>query len=337
MNGFARCGKNDLGQAVWLSTMSQSLVLPENSRLDFGFSVGICAADSAANLGRLLELIESETYPPCFTLEKIVAVASGCDPDAMIHVRELAYRDGRFLLIEEPTRRGKSAAINQIIENFDGHFLVLVNSDALPEPGAIYSLLQEIVEDENTGMVSASPIVAREAGITSRVVQLMWDTHNECLIRLSDNERNRCCDELIVIRSEALRKLPPDTVNDGAYLAGNAYQAGYSVKFCEFARVKIDAPRSFVDLIRQRRRIVYGHVQIWKSVGESPRTLESMLVGDPLLSLSILIHTLAKSPRLVLALPVAMIGEAVSIILAICDNLTSTKKHITWDRFGSRS
>ncbi|MGA2790440.1 MAG: glycosyltransferase family 2 protein [Candidatus Bathyarchaeia archaeon] len=318
--------------------MSRSVVLPEKIRLDVGFSIGICAADSAANLGRLLELIENETYPSAFTLEKVVLIASGCDPEAMTHVRELADRDGRFLLIEEPTRRGKSAAINQIIENFNGRFLVLVNSDALPESGAISSLLQEIVEDKDIGMVSASPIVAGKPGITSSVLQLMWGTHNECLIRLSDNERNNhCCDELLVVRSEALRKLPPDTVNDGAYLAGNAYQAGYSVKFCELARVKIDVPGSFIDLIRQRRRIVYGHVQIWKSVGESPRTLESMLLGNPLLSLSILIHTLAKSPRLVLALPVALIGEAVSIILAIGDNLSSTKKHTTWDRFGSRS
>jgi len=318
--------------------MSQSIVTAENIRLDMGFSIGICAADSAANLGKLLGLIESETYPLGFSLERVVLVASGCDPEAMTYVRELADRDGRFLIIEEPTRRGKSAAINQIIENFDGHFLVLVNSDALPESGAISALLREIGEDKDIGLVSASPIVAGKPGITSRVLQLMWDTHNECLIRLSDSERNNhCCDELVVVRAEALRKLPPDTVNDGAYLAGNAYRAGYSVKFCEVARVKIDVPRSFIDLICQRRRIVYGHVQIWKSVGESPRTLESMLVGDPLLSLSILIHTLAKSPRLVLALPVALIGEAVSIVLAMCDNLTSTKKHTTWDRFGSRS
>jgi glycosyltransferase involved in cell wall biosynthesis len=111
--------------------MNQSVVLSENARLDVGFSIGICAAYSAANLESLLGLIESEACPPGFTLEKVVLVASGCDPEAMIHVRELADRDGRFLLIEEPIRRGKSAAINEIIENFEGHFLILVNSDAL--------------------------------------------------------------------------------------------------------------------------------------------------------------------------------------------------------------
>ncbi len=319
-------------------TMSQTVILPEKSVAETGFSIGICAADSAANLDRLLAVIASETHPPGFTLKKVVLVASGCEPESMVSVRELAHRDQRFVLIEEPTRRGKSAAINQVIENFDGHFLVLVNSDALPEPGAISKLLSVIAEDTNVGMVSASPAVGNKTGITSSVLQLMWATHNECLLTLSDSDRNNhCCDELIVIRADALRKLPADTVNDGAYLAGSAYQAGYSIKFCEAARVRIDVPLSFTDLIRQRRRIVYGHVQIWKSVGESPRTLESMLLNNPLLSLSILIRTLAKSPKLVLALPLAVIGEAVSITFAMYDNLTSSKKHTTWDRFGSRS
>ncbi len=319
-------------------TMIQSVVVPKSTDLETGFSIGICAADSATNLDRLLGLVESESYPAGLALRRVVLVASGCDPKAVVFARELADRDERFVLIEESTRKGKSAAINQIIESFEGEFLVLVNSDALPEPGAISKLLREMAQDKDVGMVSASPIIADRGGITGDVLQLIWGVHNECLLRLNAGKRNNhCCDELTVVRSDALRKLPADTVNDGAYLAGNAYQAGYSIKFCEGARVKIDVPRSFVELVRQRRRIVFGHFQIWKSVGESPRTMESMLVGKPLLSLGILVRTLARSPRLVVALPLALAGEAVSIILAMCDNLASTKRHTLWDRFGSRS
>lgn len=313
-------------------------MIPKAIALESGFSIGICAADSAANLDRLLWVIERETYPNGLTLRKVVLVASGCDAEALVHARELARRDIRFVLIEEPARRGKSAAINMIMENFEGELLVLLNSDADPEPGAISTLLLEIGRDNNVGMVSASPIVGNRGGITGSVLQLIWRVHNECLLRLNEGERNNhCCDELIVVRSKALRKLPADTVNDGAYLAGNAYQAGYSIKFSEAARVEIDVPHSFIDLMRQRRRIVYGHFQIWKSVGESPRTLESMLIESPLLSCSILIKTLAKSPRLVLALPFALVGEAVSVFLAMYDNLTASKKHTLWERFGSRS
>lgn len=98
-----------------------------------GFSIGICAADSAANLGTLVEQVESENYPNELELRKIILIASACEPESLSFVRELAQRDRRLVLIEEAKRRGKFAAINQIIENSDGQFLVLVNSDALPE------------------------------------------------------------------------------------------------------------------------------------------------------------------------------------------------------------
>ena len=318
--------------------MSLTLLYTQRHDLETGFSIGICAADSAANLGRLLRLIENESYTDGLRLRKVVLVASGCDPEGMAFARDLARRDQRLILIEEPIRRGKSAAINQIIENFDGEFLVLVNSDAVPERGAISRLLREIASDDNVGVVSASPVVGDEEGIMGTVLRLIWGVHKECLLRLNEGERNNhCCDELIVARSEALQRLPEDTVNDGAYMAGNAHRAGYSIKYCEAAKVRIDVPRSLIELMRQRRRIVYGHFQIWKSVGESPRTLESMLIDNPILSISILVKTLASSPRLLLALPVALLGEAVSVILAIYDNVTSNKKHAIWDRFGSRS
>lgn len=318
--------------------MSQRVVFAESATLETGFSIGICAADSAANLDRLLELIESEIYLTGLVLRKVVLVASGCNPKALAFARGLAHHDQRFVLIEEPTRRGKSAAINQIIKNFDGQFLVLVNSDAVPERGAISRLLREIVQENNVGMVSASPIVGGKTGITGRVLQLIWAVHNEFLKKLNrGNLNNRCCDELLVLRAEAIHKLPPDTVNDGAYLAGTAYLAGYNIRFCETAGVKIDVPQNFVDVIRQRRRIVYGHFQIWKTVGQPPKTLESMLMSDPVLSLSILIRTLAGSPMLVIALPVALMGEVASVFLAIWDNLNSTRKHAMWKRYGSKS
>jgi cellulose synthase/poly-beta-1,6-N-acetylglucosamine synthase-like glycosyltransferase len=318
--------------------MSQTALLHERRLLETGFSIGICAADSASNLNRLLALIENESYPQNLMLKKVILVASGCDPTAVTHAKEVANRDRRIVIIEEPTRRGKASAINQIMTNYEGQFLVLVNSDALPEAGAISTLLREIAKDDKVGMVSASPLVNGEDSVANSVLQLIWGVHNECLLRLSDSHRNNhCCDELIVVRSVALHTLPPNTVNDGAYLAGAAYRAGYSIKFSEAARVAIDLPNRFVDIIRQRRRIVFGHFQIWKSVGESPRTLESMLLEDPMQSLSILIKTLARSPNLILVLPVAVTSELISIFLAVYDNLRWTDRHITWQRFGSRS
>ncbi len=317
--------------------MSQRLITPQPKLIGAEFSIGICAADHASNLKELLKILETEPYPENFVLDKIVIVGSGLDIQALRFVREFANSHASVVLVEEPTRRGKAEAINQIIESFTGQFLVLVNSDARPEPGSISTLLAAISRDKHVGLVSASPVIEEIRGVTGAVLQLMWGVHNECLFALNEeNRNNHCCDELIVVRSEAIRKLPENTVNDGAFLAGEAYRAGYAIRFCESARVRIDVPSKYSDLLAQRRRILYGHFQILRSIGQAPRTTESMLASSPLLSLSILIRATAKSPKLALAVPVAVIGEAFSTVLAIGDILTS-KKHVPWRRYGSQS
>jgi cellulose synthase/poly-beta-1,6-N-acetylglucosamine synthase-like glycosyltransferase len=317
--------------------LSQRLVAPELLRNETEFSVGICAADHAKGIDELLSLIEHETYPAGIHLAEIMIVASGLDQTNLARVRRSASRYGNVTLIEEPTRHGKAEAINRIIDCFAGRFLILVNSDARPYPGAISELLRVIVSGRSVGLVSASPSIGQSKGVTGALLRLMWAVHNECLATLNEAQmNNHCCDELMVVRTEALRRLPNETVNDGAFLAGCAYQAGYVVEFSRKARVWIDVPDRISDLLMQRRRIVYGHMQILRSLGESPRTIESMLFNNPRLGLSILIKTLAKSPKLTLVLPVAVVCEVRSSVLAAIDGLAQ-KKHVPWVRIGRKT
>ena len=317
--------------------MSQILLPLVPPRLRNEFSIGVCAADHAAKLKELLETIKQEPYPAGFVLKSIIIVGSGLDQEATAVLGQLAEQNSNLILIKEPVRRGKAEAINSILEEYTGDFLILVNSDADPERGAIAQLLSVIGHDSNIGMVSASPLVEDAPGITRAVLQLMWGIHNECLLTLNrDSLNNHCCDELIVLRSNAIRKLPRDTVNDGAFLAGAAYREGYAIRFCHGARVRIDVPSRFLDLLKQRRRILYGHAQIVRSVGQTPRTLESMIFTSPKLGLSILIKTLAKSPKLILALPIAVVGELMSAIGAAVDQITPTNNHVPWERVALR-
>ena len=321
-----------------MKALTQHLLPPEQLQSHIWFSVGICAADHATGIEELINIVERGPYPPGFTLKEIILVASGLDSSAHALIEASVNQHRNLILMEEPMRKGKAEAINRIIECFTGEFLVLINSDAHPEPGAITRILDAIANDNSVGLVSASPVIGDGRGVTGAVLKLMWDVHNECLATLNQAEmNNHCCDELIIIRSEALRKLPDDIVNDGAFMASAAYRAGYTIRFCEEAKVRIDVPERFTDLLKQRRRIVYGHLQILRSVGESPRTLESMAFNNPKLGLSILIRTLAKSPKLFLALPVAVVGELVSVICGAIDSVTSMKKHVPWDRVGGRA
>ena len=192
-------------------------------------------------------------------------------------------------------------------------------------------------ESEEIGVVSARPFLDPCGPLTTtfQTEALMWGFHNESSMLLNHaGVSNHSSDEMMLVRSSALEFLPDKLVNDGAYIAGMAKIHGYSIRFCNEARVKIDVPSRLVDLIGQRRRIIFGHVQVKKLTGKSPKTLRVILRSHPFLGLQIALRTIRKSPRLLLVLPLAMLCESVSTILASYDVLTG-KDHGVWKRYGN--
>ena len=127
--------------------------------------------------------------------------------------------------------------------------------------------------------------------------------------------------------------MPAGLVNDGAYMAGVAKRKGYSVKVCQSAKVKVRAPSMVLDVILQRRRILFGHAQVWRKVGTPPKTIELMFVLDPAVGLRLLTKSLSKDPRFLLVFPVSVVGEILAATLSVIDTLRSTTVHEVWRRF----
>ncbi len=299
------------------------------------FSIGICASDRSQNLPLLLETIESEQFGND-SMRRIIIVASGCSEEMLAKLHRIASIDERIQIIEESARHGKSEAVNRIIENKVGEFLVLLNSDAIPQKNAINTLMDAIECDPRVGVVSASPFFESSKGAVSNILELMWTLHNDWSLTLNHaGINNHASDELMVVNCHALSKLPEGVVNDGAYIAGAAFLKGFSIKFSKTARVKIEVPERLADLIQQRRRIIFGHFQVWKWLGQSPRTAELMLLAAPALSLAVLIKSIAQTPRLLRSLPIALIGESAAFLLAVKDTLTSSNRHAIWKRYNA--
>jgi cellulose synthase/poly-beta-1,6-N-acetylglucosamine synthase-like glycosyltransferase len=299
------------------------------------FTIGICATGVSSRIAELLDTIETERFPDGFHLGRIIIVASACADRTLVYLRRVRKADPRIVLVEEKERRGKAEAVNRIMMEASGEFLVFVNADAVPERGAISRLLRAIKRDPTTGIISGNPVISGGDGVASRVLELMWETHNSCSADLDESRlANHGTDELMVVRSEALANLPSGVVNDGAYIAGLAHSRGYVVRSLTSASVNVDVPTRPIEIIRQRRRILYGHLQIWRMVGEAPRTAESLILISPGLGFSVLVRTMARRPRLLVALPFAAVSELISLVGALADNLSSGQKHAVWKRYG---
>lgn len=299
-----------------------------------GFSIGICASDSAATLPSLLSLVREEDFGESFSMQRLIVVASGCPPRVLSRLEAEARADERIALLFESERRGKAEAVNEIIRKSTGEYLVLLNADAVPARGAIGRLLRGLSTDARAGCVSARPVLREGGGLLAQVLSLMWSAHNVASLTLNHKSiSNHSSDELLAVRRSLLTLLPPNVVNDGAYIGGRLRAGGHLVKFSQPAVVSIAVPRKPTDLINQRRRIIFGHVQVWRKLGNPPRTVESLLFTRPIMGMGILVSMLAGRPRLIPALPFAFVSEILSALFAMLDTVRSSTRHVVWKRY----
>ncbi len=299
-----------------------------------GFSVGICVTGNADATPGLVKEMLSERPPPGLYLRKVIVIASQCSVGAVSRLQGIQEKESRVVIVSEDVRRGKADAINKILTLAEGDLVVLVNSDARPKADALPALLSALASDSGVGAVSAMPVTSPRPGLASTLADLMWTTHNECSLALNHmNLANHASDELIAFRLKAIAQLPDGLVNDGAFIAATVRRQGYSVKFSTAARVGIETPRRVSDLIGQRRRILFGHAQVWRKLGNPPKTVESLLFLSPSIGLRLLVTSVSRRTRFLLALPVAILVEFTASALAVWDGIRSTKRHVVWRRF----
>ncbi len=162
----------------------------------------------------------------------------------------------------------------------------------------------------------------------------MWTAHNTCSLALNHmNIANHSSDELFALRRLSITPLPEGLVNDGAFLAGHARNLGYKVKFSEEAFVGVETPSRGIDVIGQRRRILFGHAEVWRKTGRIPRTIESLMIFSPWIGFKLLFRTLVESPQYLLILPVAAVSELVAVALSVWDVTSSSRRHSVWRRY----
>jgi poly-beta-1,6-N-acetyl-D-glucosamine synthase len=245
-------------------------------------AIGVCAFNEKHNIRRLLERLSVEKLPAdCIVL----VVCSGCTDGTVDVVREFQACDKRVQLIVEETRSGKANALNKIFNEAknSADALVLVNADALPEPGSISSLISAL-ESSDAGVVFARPVPFESSGLSYHIVKVIWRLHH--LISLKSNPK--LSGELCAIRTVCLQPIPDEIATDEPYIEHTIRQQGYRIGYLPEAVVRIRCPTNLSDLLKQRKRIWIGHMQLKQATGfdVSTSSFKNILYSLPDLSAS---------------------------------------------------
>ena len=225
--------------------------------------IGICAYNEEKNIGHILRNLVSEQGLPKTC--KILVVCSGCTDRTPQVVKKFQAEDSRIEPIFEERRTGKANALNKIfrIARESEDVLVLVNADALPRGGSVMTLVSEL-ERSDAGAVFAQPVPFEGFhGACYGIVRVIWRLHHMISLR----QMPKLSGELCAIRASCLQEIPGNVATDEPYIELAIRRQGYRILYVPVALVNIRCPTNVVDLLKQRRRIWVGHIQLQNETG----------------------------------------------------------------------
>ncbi len=255
-------------------------------------TVGICAYNEANNIGRLLNNVLHEQE--LTSDSEVLVVCSGCTDNTADIVQSQAAVDSRVKPILEEKRNGKASAINQILANAKKEVIVFISADTMPAKGVLPKLTSKL-NAPNVGIVSANPVpVNSSKSLVGRVVKLMWRFHAHVFEELNDAGLARHATEVFCIRNGIVSQIPPETVNDDAYIAVTAKKKGWLIKYSAESIISMCGPGSYHEYFQQRRRVIFGHYQLRKLTGESPQYLVHMMPLHPVKTAKLALWLIAE-------------------------------------------
>ena len=185
-------------------------------------------------------------------------------------------QDNRLIKVLEKERKGKVKALNSISSNILGDIVFLISGDVSFDPSLI-----KICEDSftgTTGVVSVRVLPSNIRNYTEKIGALMWEMHDLQLSILSESGINVHAGEFLCVRKGLLRDLP-EVINEDEYLCIEAANNSLSVKYLKDQEVHNYVPSNLVDLLQQRRRVNFGHIQIEK-IGWDPRIMDTLVFNE---------------------------------------------------------
>lgn len=280
-------------------------------------SVGVIAHNEEKNIGSLLQALLDQHLHQA-EIREIIVVASGCTDQTVPIIKEYQQSDPRIRLIEQPTREGKTAAINLFLGAAREEICVQESADTLPHEDAVEHLVRMFV-DPTIGMTGAHKMPVDTPDHLAQVF-----TH----LRLR-MEHQLCLDiprlgEMIAYR-KVFDHIPPDVSMDEAFVEALVVQRGLQVRYAPDAIVYNTGPTTVRDFVKQRRRNHAGHLYLKHKYNYAVSSIQTGRV------IKVALREIWGVVRLLGVLVALAALEAWSRLLGWYDFAIRKERHMVWD------
>lgn len=198
-------------------------------------------------------------YPPG-QLE--IMVAADGSTDATVEIAR-GYADRGVVVLHEPGRKGKTAALNRAVQQASGEVLFFSDANTEYAPSTVRTLIRNFA-DPTVGGVSGRKIILEHAErAASKGEATFWGFETWLKQRESLIGSIATADgEIFAVRRSLIGGMPPQTVHDDMYLTLHIVQQGFRVVFEPDATSAEYASRSLYDEFHLKIRYASAGYQI---------------------------------------------------------------------------
>ncbi len=221
-------------------------------------TVLIAAYNEIDCIGRKLENTYALDYPSQL-LQVIVVTDGSTDGTA-----EAVIADGRALLLHQPDRKGKAAAINSAIEKIETAIIVCTDANTMLNREALTKLVQHF-QDPFIGAVAGEKRVAATTVNGGTIAEGFYWKY-ESKLRQWDSimfSVTGAVGELYAIRRECLQPVPADTICEDMLITMRVIEEGKRVVYEPEAYGTEAMSETIEDEWKRKVRIAAGSVQFF--------------------------------------------------------------------------
>lgn len=268
-------------------------------------TIGIPAHNEEKNIGKLLELIVSQKKD-FYTLERVVVICDGCD-DATANIVRRFIKDYNFItVIDDGTRKGQAARLNQLYQMNGSDILITFDADVLLADERVVETIVRAFDSPEVGLAGAEdrpyPPKTFFEKIVVAGIDLWYETRKDINGGRTIHNHHGCV-------SAASRKLckaveiPCQIIGNDDYRYIKAMELGFQFQYARDAVVYYRAPKNLKDFLSQQGRFLIIKHQMARLFGQDvyklyPVPMKNklnalcfMLIRHPLLiSLTILLQ-----------------------------------------------
>lgn len=190
------------------------------------------------------------------------------NPNVMQEIDHFAERNPRIKVLRRTNRIGfKSGNLNHVNEYTTGEYILVMDSDFLPEPDFLRRLAAHAVADPGLAAVQARwNITDVHESLTTLLGSGIVNVTHFIMLPLFDRFMKTCflCGSAMLIKRQVMVEMngwETRTMIEDVDLSFRLFTSGYRLAYCADVSCDCEVPHTAHDLFRQQKRWAYGVVE----------------------------------------------------------------------------